>query len=115
MATFMATGLALAGWLELRGNANPWLKGLRYGVILAASLLLVALQSRVGQLGVCWCCSCSCPHCIVRGGWHRYWDWLHSVSGWGSPPSTGSVVSNVGWRLISPAECVPSTGPMPPS
>lgn len=51
MATFMATGLALAGWLELRGNANPWLKGLRYGVILAASLLLVALQSRVGQLG----------------------------------------------------------------
>ncbi|HHQ4497072.1 TPA: Wzy polymerase domain-containing protein [Aeromonas hydrophila] len=51
MATFMATGLALAGWLALRGNANPWLKGLRYGVILAASLLLVALQSRVGQLG----------------------------------------------------------------
>lgn len=51
MATFMATGLVLAGWLELRGNANPWLKGLRYGVILAASLLLVALQSRVGQLG----------------------------------------------------------------
>ncbi|WOX51144.1 Wzy polymerase domain-containing protein [Aeromonas sp. CD] len=51
MATFMATGLALAGWLELRGNTNPWLKGLRYGVILAASLLLVALQSRVGQLG----------------------------------------------------------------
>ncbi|HDX8443087.1 PglL family O-oligosaccharyltransferase [Aeromonas hydrophila] len=51
MATFMATGLALAGWLELRGNANPWLKGLRYGVIVAASLLLVALQSRVGQLG----------------------------------------------------------------
>ncbi|MFM4922357.1 PglL family O-oligosaccharyltransferase [Aeromonas dhakensis] len=51
MATFMATGLALAGWLELRGNANPWLKGLRYGVSVAASLLLVALQSRVGQLG----------------------------------------------------------------
>lgn len=51
MATFMATGLVLAGWLELRGNANPWLKGLRYGVILAVSLLLVALQSRVGQLG----------------------------------------------------------------
>ncbi|UNU28973.1 ligase [Aeromonas hydrophila] len=51
MATFMATGLVLAGWLELRGNANPWLKGLRYGVILAATLLLVALQSRVGQLG----------------------------------------------------------------
>ncbi|TNH77668.1 ligase [Aeromonas hydrophila] len=51
MATFMATGLALASWLELRGNANPLLKGLRYGVILAASLLLVALQSRVGQLG----------------------------------------------------------------
>ncbi len=51
MATFMATGLVLAGWLELRGNANPWLKGLRYGVILAASLLLVALQSRWGSWG----------------------------------------------------------------
>lgn len=51
MASFMATGLSLAIWLELRGNANPWLKGLRYGVILATSLLLVVVQSRVGQLG----------------------------------------------------------------
>ncbi len=51
MANFMATGLSLAIWLELRGDANPWLKGLRYGVILATSLLLVVLQSRVGQLG----------------------------------------------------------------
>lgn len=50
MASFMATGLSLAIWLELRGDANPWLKGLRYGVILATSLLLVVLQSRVGQL-----------------------------------------------------------------
>ncbi len=51
MATFMSTGLSLAIWLELRGNANVWLRGLRYGVILAASVLLVVLQSRVGQLG----------------------------------------------------------------
>lgn len=51
MASFMATGLSLAIWLELRGDANPWLKGLRYGVILTTSLLLVILQSRVGQLG----------------------------------------------------------------
>ncbi|WP_256353765.1 PglL family O-oligosaccharyltransferase [Aeromonas sp. sif2433] len=51
MASFMATGLSLAIWLELRGLANGWLRGLRYGVILAASLLLVVLQSRVGQLG----------------------------------------------------------------
>lgn len=51
MASFMATGLALASWLELRGNPHVWLRGLRYGVILAASLLLVVLQSRVGQLG----------------------------------------------------------------
>ncbi|WP_324015351.1 PglL family O-oligosaccharyltransferase [Aeromonas hydrophila] len=51
MATFMATGLALASWLELRGNNHVWLRGLRYGVIVAASLLLVVLQSRVGQLG----------------------------------------------------------------
>jgi O-antigen polymerase len=51
MATFMATGLALASWLELCGNSYAWLRGLRYGVIVAASLLLVVLQSRVGQLG----------------------------------------------------------------
>ncbi|KHE14931.1 ligase [Aeromonas hydrophila] len=51
MATFMATGLALASWLELRGNNHVWLRWLRYGVILAACLLLVVLQSRVGQLG----------------------------------------------------------------
>ncbi|QXW31831.1 O-antigen ligase C-terminal domain-containing protein [Aeromonas sanarellii] len=51
MASFMATGLALAIWLELRREGNPWLKGLRYGVILATSLLLVVVQSRVGQLG----------------------------------------------------------------
>ncbi|MNO41575.1 O-Antigen ligase [compost metagenome] len=51
MATFMATGLALAIWLQMRGHANPWLKGLRHAVILATALLLVVLQSRVGQLG----------------------------------------------------------------
>lgn len=51
MASFMATGLALAIWLELRKDRNPWLQGLRYGVIVSTSLLLVVLQSRVGQLG----------------------------------------------------------------
>ncbi|MFQ2767599.1 Wzy polymerase domain-containing protein [Aeromonas caviae] len=51
MASFMATGLSLAIWLELRGHGRPWLRGLRYGVILATSLLLVVVQSRVGQLG----------------------------------------------------------------
>lgn len=51
MASFMATGLSLAIWLELRGHGHPWLRGLRYGVILATSLLLVVVQSRVGQLG----------------------------------------------------------------
>lgn len=51
MASFMATGLALAIWLELRKEGNPWLQGLRYGVIVSTSLLLVVLQSRVGQLG----------------------------------------------------------------
>jgi O-antigen polymerase len=51
MASFMATGLSLAIWLELRGHAHPWLRGLRYGVILATTLLLVVVQSRVGQLG----------------------------------------------------------------
>lgn len=51
MASFMATGLSLAVWLEMRGQANAWLMGLRYGVIVAASVLLVVLQSRVGQLG----------------------------------------------------------------
>lgn len=51
MASFMATGLSLAIWLEMRGHAHPWLRVLRYGVILATSLLLVVVQSRVGQLG----------------------------------------------------------------
>ncbi len=51
MASFMATGLSLAIWLEMRGHLNAWLRGLRYGVILAACLLLVVVQSRVGQLG----------------------------------------------------------------
>lgn len=51
MASFMATALSLAIWLELRGHAHPWLRVLRYGVILATSLLLVVVQSRVGQLG----------------------------------------------------------------
>lgn len=51
MASFVATGLALAIWLEQRCNTQLWLRGLRYGVILTTSLLLVVLQSRVGQLG----------------------------------------------------------------
>ncbi len=51
MASFMATGLSLAIWLEIQDHTSTWLKGLRYGVILAASVLLVVLQSRVGQLG----------------------------------------------------------------
>ncbi|MFQ2079309.1 Wzy polymerase domain-containing protein [Aeromonas veronii] len=51
MATFMATGVALAIWLELRSEGSRLLMTLRYGVILSAALLLVILQSRVGQLG----------------------------------------------------------------
>ncbi|MFB2863346.1 Wzy polymerase domain-containing protein [Aeromonas sp. MdU4] len=51
MATFMATGIALAIWLELRRASGRVLIALRYGVILSAALLLVVLQSRVGQLG----------------------------------------------------------------
>ncbi|MFM4817394.1 Wzy polymerase domain-containing protein [Aeromonas veronii] len=51
MASFMATGLALAIWLELRREGGRLLMALRYGVILSAALLLVVLQSRVGQLG----------------------------------------------------------------
>ncbi|MGL6308676.1 Wzy polymerase domain-containing protein [Aeromonas veronii] len=51
MATFMATGLALAIWLELRNESRRLLMALRYSVILTATLLLVVLQSRVGQLG----------------------------------------------------------------
>ncbi|MFQ2156317.1 PglL family O-oligosaccharyltransferase [Aeromonas hydrophila] len=51
MASFMAFGLSLTVWLEMRGQANTWLMGLRYGVIVATTVLLVVLQSRVGQLG----------------------------------------------------------------
>lgn len=51
MASFMATGLALALWLEMRPPALPGLQILRYTVIFMSSVLLVVLQSRVGQLG----------------------------------------------------------------
>ncbi len=51
MASFMATGMALAIWLELRSDDSRVLMGLRYGVIFSTVLLLVVLQSRVGQLG----------------------------------------------------------------
>ncbi|MEL3918799.1 PglL family O-oligosaccharyltransferase [Aeromonas enteropelogenes] len=51
MASFMATGMALAIWLELRSDDSRALMGLRYGVIFSTVLLLVVLQSRVGQLG----------------------------------------------------------------
>lgn len=51
MASFMATGMALAIWLELRSDDSRVLMGLRYSVIFSTVLLLVVLQSRVGQLG----------------------------------------------------------------
>ncbi|WP_238427818.1 PglL family O-oligosaccharyltransferase [Aeromonas jandaei] len=51
MASFMASGLSLTVWLEMRGQANTWLMGLRHGIIVATTVLLVVLQSRVGQLG----------------------------------------------------------------
>ncbi len=50
MASFMATGMALAIWLELRSDDSRVLMGLRYSVIFSTVLLLVVLQSRVGQL-----------------------------------------------------------------
>lgn len=50
MATFMATGLALAIWLEIRTDTQTWLKTLRCGVILSTCMLLTILQSRVGIL-----------------------------------------------------------------
>ncbi|QNF18854.1 ligase [Aeromonas jandaei] len=51
MATFMATGISLAIWLEIRREGEQVLMALRYSVIFAAVLLLVVLQSRTGQLG----------------------------------------------------------------
>ncbi|MFM4648360.1 PglL family O-oligosaccharyltransferase [Aeromonas bivalvium] len=52
MASFMATGLVLAAWLEGEGRlAGRWLRALRQGLLLVCPLLLVVLQSRVGQLG----------------------------------------------------------------
>lgn len=51
MASFMATGMVLAIWLELRQNSARWLAILRYSVIFSSVVLLVVLQSRVGQLG----------------------------------------------------------------
>lgn len=51
MASFMATGMALAVWLELHSEGRPWLRVLRYTVLVAASMLLMILQSRAGLLG----------------------------------------------------------------
>ena len=50
MASFMATGLALAAWLNTL-NQHRWLKVLQGYVIVGSVVLLIVLQSRVGQLG----------------------------------------------------------------
>lgn len=50
MASFMATGLALAAWLNTL-NQHRWLKALQGYVIVGSVVLLIVLQSRVGQLG----------------------------------------------------------------
>ncbi len=50
MASFMATGVALALWLGCT-DSKPWMKWLQAYVLVGAVILLVALQSRVGQLG----------------------------------------------------------------
>lgn len=50
MASFMATGLALAAWLNTL-NQHRWLKVLQGYVIVGSVALLIVLQSRVGQLG----------------------------------------------------------------
>ena len=69
MATFMATGLALASWLQLRSDGQVWLKALRYGVVLAASLLLTALQSRAGMLGGLLALLLLAPQLLRRRQW----------------------------------------------
>lgn len=51
MASFMATGLAIAIWLELRHQNNLILSIFRYFVIVTSTILLVVLQSRTGQVG----------------------------------------------------------------
>ncbi|WP_421353671.1 Wzy polymerase domain-containing protein [Aeromonas veronii] len=50
MASFMATGLSLAAWLNTL-NQHRWLKALQGYVIVGSVVLLIVLQSRVGQLG----------------------------------------------------------------
>ena len=69
MASFMATGLALATWLELRNDGQAWLKALRYGVVLSASLLLTVLQSRVGLLGGLLALLLLAPQLLRRRQW----------------------------------------------
>jgi len=53
MASFMATGLLLSIYLIMDDEASksPSIRGLAYFQIFASSLLLVAIQSRTGQLG----------------------------------------------------------------
>ncbi len=115
MASFMATGLSLAIWLELRGDANPWLKGLRYGVILATSLLLVVLQSRVGQLGGVM----ALLLLSAQLGRERRLGRMLALVALGILLGLASQYlmagARRGWRSTSPAACAPSTGPTPPS
>lgn len=69
MASFLATGLALAIWLELRSEAGAWLRVLRLGMVLAASVLLTVLQSRVGQLGAVLALLMLAPQMWARRRW----------------------------------------------
>ncbi|MGL5040191.1 MAG: O-antigen ligase family protein, partial [Aeromonas sp.] len=75
MASFMASAMALAMWLECRPAYRPeiWraLMALRYGVVVAAALLLVVLQSRVGQLGGVLALVLLAPQLYRQGGLWR--------------------------------------------
>lgn len=115
MASFMATGLSLAIWLEMRGHLNAWLRGLRYGVILAACLLLVVVQSRVGQLGGLLVLLLLAPQLYRQRQLSRVLGLVVLGIALGLISQYGMAGPREDWKSISPAACVPSTGPTPPS
>ena len=89
MASFMATGLALAIWLELRGGQPPLAQGAAlWGDPGQRPLLGGPVQSRVGQLGGVMALLLLSARWVVSGGWAGCWvcqAW--ACSGW--PPSNG--------------------------
>ena len=71
MASFMATGFAVVLWQETNSSNSRSMHWLRAYMLFSIPLLLVVLQSRVGQLGGVLVLIMLLPCCVKRRAWHR--------------------------------------------